>query len=356
MTKAPDGVYSVHYESDSHLAVLFQMYGSVWKKVFPYCMLNACLSYGLYYIKETYGLDLSISDKGHSLMTLFVAFLIISRVSISLGRYNEARGNLGTMYREARELIQNAFVFTKADQSLKAKQWRHELAYGISINLLLAMGVIDYSETGIPVWELPELQGNAKDFIMENLGLSKITGGDRGVMESNMRVPIQMSYYLRDIIFSVNKNVDKSSEVGPWQFGRLFGSIDSFMGGYYGMRKFITTPFPFPLVQMARTFMFIFIYTLPFALLDQADYPVVHAIVVFLVTYGFVGLETVSIELDDPFGDDENDFHNLGMAQTAVEDTYVMVYKVDGEEWMKKLRAKLNPEGSYQATEWTSLV
>jgi predicted membrane chloride channel (bestrophin family) len=32
------------------------------------------------------------------------------------------------------------------------------------------------------------------------------------------------------------------------------------------------------------------------------------------VTYGFVGLETVSIELDDPFGDDENDFDNLGMA------------------------------------------
>lgn len=27
-----------------------------------------------------------------------------------------------------------------------------------------------------------------------------------------------------------------------------------------------------------------------------------------------MGLETVSIELDDPFGDDENDFDNLGMA------------------------------------------
>jgi len=34
----------------------------------------------------------------------------------------------------------------------------------------------------------------------------------------------------------------------------------------------------------------------------------------YQVTYGFVGLETVSIELDDPFGDDENDFDNLGMA------------------------------------------
>jgi predicted membrane chloride channel (bestrophin family) len=110
----------------------------------------------------------------------------------------------------------------------------------------------------------------------------------------------------------------------------------------------MTTPFPFPLVQMARTFLFFYIYTLPFALLNDASNPLAHLGVIFMVridyylevlfawcwpfrlsltslllhhrhhrhqvTYGFVGLETVSIELDDPFGDDENDFDNLGMA------------------------------------------
>jgi predicted membrane chloride channel (bestrophin family) len=80
----------------------------------------------------------------------------------------------------------------------------------------------------------------------------------------------------------------------------------------------MTTPFPFPLVQMARTFMFIYIYTLPFALLNLADNVWVHGAIVFLVTYGFVGLETVSIELDDPFGEDDNDFDNLGMMYVSI--------------------------------------
>ena len=30
-----------------------------------------------------------------------------------------------------------------------------------------------------------------------------------------------------------------------------------------------------------------------------------------------MGLETVSIELDNPFGDDDNDFDNLGMAYVS---------------------------------------
>lgn len=32
---------------------------------------------------------------------------------------------------------------------------------------------------------------------------------------------------------------------------------------------------------------------------------------VFLMTYGFVGLELVAIELDNPFGNDANDFDNM---------------------------------------------
>jgi len=355
-----DGVYSVHYNSESHIGVILQKTGSVWPKVLPYCVLNGALALVLHLLKSYYDIDLGITDKGHSLMTLFVAFLIVSRVSMSLGRYNESRSHLGKMYREARELVQNMVVFTRADQSDAAKQWRHDLAYDISILLRMAMAVIDFPENHIPCWELPELQGKAKEFILLNLEMSKKVShfGDRGVAENNMRAPIQMGYVVRDTIYTANKYLDQSSQIGAWQFGRLFGGIDSFMGGYYGIRKFVTTPFPFPLVQMARTFMFLYLFTLPFALLDAADHAWVHATVCFLVTFGFVGLETVSIELDNPFGDDENDFDNLGMAYTALEDTYVTIYAVDGEEWMEKLRRKLTPPNGRNGypTESTSLV
>lgn len=103
----------------------------------------------------------------------------------------------------------------------------------------------------------------------------------------------------------------------------------------------MTTPFPFPLVQMARTFLFFYVFTVPFALLSDSSNVFVHCIVIFILTFGFMGLEIVSIELDDPFGDDENDFDNLGMAFTAFEDNYLMINAIDGPDYADKLRAKM---------------
>ena len=103
----------------------------------------------------------------------------------------------------------------------------------------------------------------------------------------------------------------------------------------------MTTPFPFPLVQMARTFLFFYVFSFPFALLSDSSSGHVHCIVIFVLTYGFMGLELVSIELEDPFGDDDNDFDNLGMALTAFEDNYLIINDIDGPEYADKLRAKM---------------
>lgn len=89
---------------------------------------------------------------------------------------------------------------------------------------------------------------------------------------------------------------------------KLYGSVDSFMQGYYGFRKFLTTPTPFPLIQMAKTFLFLYAFAIPFVLLKENSGLVAHCFFVFLVTMGFVRLEAVATELDNPFGDDPNDF------------------------------------------------
>ena len=313
-----DGIYSIHYDSANHISVLFSWKGSVWKKTLPYCIVNGIIAFTIQYLKDVRGVDLGFSDKGHSMMTLFVSFLIVSRVSISLGRYNEARGYLGKLYRESRELIQNVCIFTKSNQSLLAKQTRHDIAYNMSVLLRMTMAVIDYPSESIPCWTLKELNGTTREYVMKNIELARKNTPNIVNAEMNMRVPIHMSLYIRDMVYNINNSLQTPDTIGPWQFGKLFGSIDNFMGAYYGMRKFLTTPFPFPLVQMARTFMFIYLYTLPFAILDSVDRASVHFSIVFLVTYGFVGLETVSIELDDPFGDDDNDFNNMGMMLVSI--------------------------------------
>jgi predicted membrane chloride channel (bestrophin family) len=107
---------------------------------------------------------------------------------------------------------------------------------------------------------------------------------------------------------------------------------------------------------MARTFLFFYLFTVPFALLQDVSRPIAHLIVIFFLTYGFMGLEYVSIELDDPFGNDDNDFNNLQFAGQTFEDTYLTILAVDGPVWTDKLRLKLhdpeNDELPSEAQEW----
>lgn len=56
------------------------------------------------------------------------------------------------------------------------------------------------------------------------------------------------------------------------------------------------------------------------------------------VHLAFVGLECVSIELDDPFGTDPNDFDVLGLARVVFQDIYICIYDVDGAEKAQKLK------------------
>ena len=63
-----------------------------------------------------------------------------------------------------------------------------------------------------------------------------------------------------------------------------------------------------------------------------------------MITSGFVGLEMVSVELDDTFGNDPSDFDCLGLAQLAMEDCYIMIYRLDGKDAALRLRNRLRPD------------
>jgi len=117
--------------------------------------------------------------------------------------------------------------------------------------------------------------------------------------------------------------------------------VEQYMKAYDNLRTFISTPYVFPLLQMSRTFLFFWTFTLPFALMDDYDNAVFVYVVIFLITYGFIGLECVIMELDDPFGDDPCDFEDLKMAQMVFEDIYTTIWKVDGFEAAEELRDKV---------------
>ena len=65
------------------------------------------------------------------------------------------------------------------------------------------------------------------------------------------------------------------------------------------------TPLPFAYMVHLRRALLIFCYTLPFALVQTFEWATV--VVCFLVSYVFLGIEEIGVEIEDPFGCDAND-------------------------------------------------
>jgi len=92
---------------------------------------------------------------------------------------------------------------------------------------------------------------------------------------------------------------------------------------------------------MTKAFLLIWTLTLPFAINKTITSPsllALNAVLIALITYGFVGLEFVAMELADCFGDDPSDLDNVGGAEQCYEDCYIAILKVDGPQWALKLR------------------
>jgi hypothetical protein len=188
----------------------------------------------------------------------------------------------------------------------------------------------------------PEEATEIKNHLFRNSGKPhEWSRPKRTEMEESMRVPYLLAYKLRCCIDSADARL--SGKPDAYRFFNLFGAVDSIMEAYFLLRKQMTTPFPFPMEQMNRTFLYFYIFTVPLTLLEDVKdhYPYMQLLVTVFLTYGFVGLQRIAEELDDPFGNDQNDFNNIAMAQDTFDDVYMMIESCDGQESAKKLRAEI---------------
>lgn len=136
----------------------------------------------------------------------------------------------------------------------------------------------------------------------QNQQISKFSHGERTMADENYRAPIVLAYNLREAILKQRNGEYLEKRMHVNEELKLLGFVSDFITAFHGLKKLITTPFPFPLVQMTRTFLFFWVFSLPLVLVHAINQPIQVMIIMFFVCFGFLGLEYISIELDDPFG------------------------------------------------------
>jgi hypothetical protein len=155
----------------------------------------------------------------------------------------------------------------------------------------------------------------------------QLNHGRRSMIDETFRAPITSMFILKRVIMEHPYYLGYKMAVNEYR--DLLAFVANFNDAFHSFRVLVFTPYPFPLVQMTRTFLLFWVYTLPMVLLKE--YRLWSALlIVFLVSVGFIGIEYVSIALDDPFGDDTNDVDEHGMALLVYEDIYLTIYRTDG--------------------------
>lgn len=295
--KKPSRSYRVHrvsYTAHNHVQVLFQMYGSAFPQVLPFCAVNVLWTLVVEYLKVNGIVDLTFhSSIGHSFMGLLVSFLIVSRSKISYDRFMDFRRLLATCYRSCRELAHYTAVYTFYTQTDAAKQWRQDVCYRTILLLRVTMDALLWSSTERERWEEEYFKykpGDDKDAVSDHFfNFRQLNHGRRSMIDENFRAPITFQYMLQRVIMEHPYYLGYKMPVNEYR--DLLNFVTTFNDAFHGFRVLIFTPYPFSLVQMTRAFLFVWVYTLPLVLLK--DYRLMSSLlIVLLVSFGFIGIGT----------------------------------------------------------------
>jgi predicted membrane chloride channel (bestrophin family) len=334
-------IHRVSYTAKNHFQVLFQMYGSAFPQVLPFCAINVLWTLAIYFMRD-YGIaDITFtSTTGHSFMGLLVSFLVVARSRISYDRFMEIRRHLAVAYRSCRELAQFTCVYTFKTKTEQAQEWRQEVAYRTILLLRVTMDTLKWSSTERHMWE-KEFDSHHKDRdpSVHFRRFESFTHGHRTLVDENFRAPIMFAHILRETIMMHPESLGYTLHPNEYRDLLQFSSL--FIEAFHGFRVLIFTPYPFSLMQMTRIFLFSWVYSLPLLLVEELGSIWHTLMMVFLITFGFVGTEYVSMALDDPFGDKANDIDEHGMALLVYEDIYLAIYRTDGNASATALRERV---------------
>ena len=213
-------------------------------------------------------IDFTFSDQGHTFMSVMVSFLVVTRITIAYNRFIEARNFLDKAMISCREFIQHSICFTRYDLSTGAQDWRAELARRSIVLLRTLVCILEYPSKQEDVLHSAAKAGvnhankDNSDHSVTNstklqFSLDEIHALLISVGGSNERTPMVLTIFLRTVIATHRDYLEEP--IAPPKELRLHQIVSEFVTAHHGLQKLANTPFPFPLVQMTRTFLFLWV-------------------------------------------------------------------------------------------------
>lgn len=235
----------------------------------------------------------NMPSTAHALVGLALGLLLVFRTNSSYDRFWEGRRQWGSIVNATRNLSRasSAFMRNAPEVSKQLRLWTAGFAYALMYRLR------EQSSLGEIANALPQ----------EKVAWS--------VESSN--VPLAAAIHISAAIAEARRGnviTDHEQMLMDMQVANLIDAAGA-------CDRIHRTPLPFAYVVHLRRCLSIYCLTLPFAVLDGFGWGQVA--VSSLIAFILLGIEEIGVEIEDPFGCDENDLPLENFCQTVRRDLSV---------------------------------
>eukprot|EP01062_Namystynia_karyoxenos_P026703 TRINITY_DN20672_c0_g1_i1.p1 TRINITY_DN20672_c0_g1~~TRINITY_DN20672_c0_g1_i1.p1 ORF type:complete len:471 (+),score=125.52 TRINITY_DN20672_c0_g1_i1:78-1415(+) len=317
---------TVRYPPNSFWRVLVSnwLHGSVLIAVLPHMIAAAVVGFVAAFLNDRYRDEESaqlVSERAHRMLIVPLTFLLIFRSTISYSRFWEGREALTTLVRACSELVRQACSYIEADCEKASADRRALRALGLTMLRVTRMELSDIRTDG------DEGQRNIAAHCKElgGAGIEPAALTSAEVFSSKALVPVLGTRAAMVLAASRADGYIASSR----QMLQMDRQVQDILQAWLGCKKIKDTPMPFPYVQMLNFFLLIFVYTLPFTTAHIFEWalPAISAI----VAMALFGINAIGVEIEDPFGDDANDFELDRIIDEVAADTLSLVHHRDSQ-------------------------
>ena len=268
------------------------------RQLFPLLILISLYTAGIAYVELKYlklPQDSPVKQISimHSLLSFVISMLLVFRTNTAYDRWWEGRKLWGGLVNNSRNLAIKLHAMLPLDD-------QHDRAFFKRIIPMFA-GVLS----------------NHLHSEKTRLALDKRDHPELEHLDNQKHIPNQVS----TLMFSRVNKLYKEGAITGDQLIVLNSELQSFIDICGACERIKNTPIPYSYSAFIKKFIFIYVLTLPFSMVFNLGYLAIP--VVAFIFYVLASLELVAEEIEDPFGDDENDLPTTKITEgikKAVED------------------------------------
>jgi len=268
------------YDPHRWTSHLFDIQGSLVREILgrvSLCVLWSVAITALHEYWPSLSQIVEIPETAHSLVGAALALLLVFRTNASYDRFWEGRKLWGGIVNETRNLVRQTSVLCAADPGLVRQfiLWTAAFPYSCMLRLRGQKGL------------------GALHHELDPVVATRVAAADH--------VPLATARQLTQLLMQAREQ----NLIGEYQQMQIDQNIQLLVDYIGACERIHSTPMPYAYAVHLRRAIIIYCFTLPLALLPKFGWNTVLA--TLCITYILFGIEEIGVEIEDPFGEDEND-------------------------------------------------